>query len=91
MNSILKKLLKSGSGGFALQVVKVIQNFLWIPLFIKVLGVETYGEWSVVFGFAAVASISDLGIQVYWLNELTKCFETKKRKSLILFFGLELT
>lgn len=69
-------LLKSTLFGGYIQAIKVVQNIIWIPLYISYLGTEMYGQWLIVLGFSSLASLSDVGIQVYWLNTLIKIQKT---------------
>jgi O-antigen/teichoic acid export membrane protein len=61
-------------GGLSNQVIRTAQQLIWVPLFLASFGPEKYGEWLVLVGIAGFASVADLGVQVFWLNLLTRLY-----------------
>ncbi len=71
MNPVGRNVFLSTVANLANQVVRTAQQFVWVPLFLSAFGKDGYGEWLTLFSLAGYVSISDLGVQVYWLNKLT--------------------
>jgi O-antigen/teichoic acid export membrane protein len=79
LNSAHRNVLLSSFGGLGNQAVKVVQQLVWVPLFLSAFGPKTYGEWLTLFGLASFAALADVGIQVFWLNLLTTAWVSGRR------------
>ncbi|MBN1946999.1 MAG: lipopolysaccharide biosynthesis protein [Bradymonadales bacterium] len=99
MASVSRNVVLSTLAFWTLLVVRAGQQLLWVPLFLTVFGKEGYGEWLTLIGLAGYASISDLGVHVYWLNLLTGAYVRGEidnyrrifRAGLFLFLAVGLT
>jgi len=69
--SVHRNIFLSTLAFWAMHVARAGQQILWVPLFLAAFGKEGYGEWLALFGLVGYASMTDLGVQVYWLNLLT--------------------
>jgi len=65
------------SGGLVKVSILLSQLFL-IPIFIKYLGVEKYGEWLIVTSIPNYLMVSDLGLSQTVTNEICKYLVKKK-------------
>lgn len=81
VTSVGRNVVLSTLGNLANQVVRAGQQIIWVPLFLVALGKTGYGEWLTLFGLAGYAAMSDLGVQVYWLNLLTGAYITGDKET----------
>ena len=56
------------------QVIRSIEHIILVPLFLAAWGEAIYGEWLTLFSMIAYFSISDLGMNRFVTNKMTKCF-----------------
>ena len=61
------------------QIIYFLSKILLPPAFIYSWGVNSYGEWLVIYSIVAYLSIGDCGIQVFIVNKLTLLWAQKNK------------
>lgn len=78
--SIWNRLIKGMGANLLGQFIHLASRVLLVPLFLKVWGIEIYGEWLALTSFVAYLSLMDLGGQIYIVNRLTQAFALRDIK-----------
>lgn len=60
--------------------INFISKIALVPLFLKMWGVDLYGEWVLLSSVVAYLSLTDLGGQLYIINNLTQLYSKGKYK-----------
>ncbi len=72
-------------------VMRALQQIILIPILIAAWGTDLYQDWLVVFSAAAMLSILDGGMQVFFSNLVTAAFARGERTTYRRIFGAALT
>jgi O-antigen/teichoic acid export membrane protein len=67
-----KKGLKNFSAGLLVKLATLLSQLLLVPIFLKTLGVQTYGEWLIITAIPNYLLLSDLGLTVTITNEICR-------------------
>jgi O-antigen/teichoic acid export membrane protein len=79
MKSIEQRALESTVAGVILFALTFIQSIVFVPLFLRYWGSETYGVWLTMYSFIFLMRTFDAGHQAYVGNEFNKFFHTDKK------------
>jgi O-antigen/teichoic acid export membrane protein len=71
---MFKRVLKGLGATLLGRVLTFISKILLVPLFIRMWGVDIYGEWLLLSSIVAYLSLTDLGGQLYIINRLTQAY-----------------
>jgi O-antigen/teichoic acid export membrane protein len=66
--SLYRRVAHSVSANLAGQVLAAAQNIVLVPLFLRMWGMEVYGDWLALSAAAAYLSMVDAGLQMYAVN-----------------------
>ncbi len=67
-----KRVLLTGVWGVSEQVVTILYQVATVPLFLRVWGQDTYGDWLTIASLVAYLMLANLGMQSYVVNLLTQ-------------------
>lgn len=92
-----RKSIKNFSAGLLVKLATLFSQLLLVPIFLKTLGVQTYGEWLIITAIPNYLLLSDLGLTVTITNEICRLNTLnekvraqalfKSTNSLLLFIG----
>lgn len=66
------RLMKGFGAGALGQIINAASRVVLTPMFLHAWGVPAYGEWMLLTSLVAYLSLTDIGSQLYIVNQLTK-------------------
>ena len=100
MKAVSKRLFENLGANALGKVIQIVNQLIWVPVFLSYWGVELYGEWLILSTIPAYLTLSDLGFGHAAANEMAikdsqglrhnalKVFQATALLIVILFFSI---